>query len=53
MVSPFKHPRTGVHQIRKGVPEALRLIVGKRELQRSLGTKDPGQAKRLASAVIA
>ena len=38
MVSPFKHPRTGVYQIRKGVPEALRLIVGKREPQRSLGT---------------
>ena len=41
MIRPFKHPQTGVYWVRKAVPVALRAVVGKRELVRSLGTKDP------------
>lgn len=44
---------SGVYQFRKGVPEALRALVGKREVKISLGTKDPVEAKKLLSIVSA
>ena len=44
---PWKHPKTGVYWLRKGVPEELRPLVGKREEKRSLKTRDPAEAKRL------
>ena len=44
---PFKHPTTGVYYYRRGVPEGLRSLVGKREEKISLGTKDLAEAKRL------
>ena len=44
---PFKHPTTGVYYYRRGVPEGLRSLVGKREEKISLGTKDLVEAKRL------
>ena len=46
MSRPFKHPRSGVYYLRKGVPEDLRELVGKREEKRSLETRDPAEAKR-------
>src|SRR5437764_15316679 len=47
MPSPMKHPKTGVYWYRKVVPAHLRAAVGKREIKRSLGTKDFREAKRL------
>lgn len=45
MSQPFKHPKTGVYYYRRVVPEPLRAVVGKREEKRTLGTKDPREAK--------
>ncbi|MGG5888292.1 DUF6538 domain-containing protein [Falsiroseomonas sp. HC035] len=53
MTRPTKHHKTGVYQVRKSVPKSLRNIVGKGELVRSLGTKNPVEAKRLALVTIA
>jgi integrase len=44
MSRPWKHPKTGVYWFRKVVPEALRGLVGKVEIRRSLRTKDPREA---------
>jgi hypothetical protein len=41
MSRPWKHPSSGVYWLRKGVPEELRALLGKREKKRSLRTKDP------------
>jgi Domain of unknown function (DUF6538) len=38
MSPPWKHPSSGVFWLRKGVPEDLRKLVGKREEKRSLQT---------------
>ena len=46
MARPWKHPKTGVYWLRKGVPEALRPLVGKREEKRSLRTRDPDEARQ-------
>ncbi len=46
MSRPWKHPNSGVYWLRKGVPEDLRALVGKREEKRSLQTRDPVEAKR-------
>jgi hypothetical protein len=46
MARPWKHPKTGNYWVRKGVPHDLRALVGKREEKRSLGRKDPEEAKR-------
>lgn len=51
MARPFKHPQTGFYYFRKGVPERMRHLVGKREVKVSLGTKDPVEAKRLNGVV--
>jgi hypothetical protein len=53
MARPWKHPKTGIYWLRKGVPEDLRTLVGKREEKRSLGTKDPIEAKRLHATALA
>ena len=47
MASPWKHPKTGMYWFRRRVPDALRPLVGKTIVQRSLETKDPAEAKRL------
>ena len=39
-------PKTGIYWLRRGVPEDLRTLVGKREEKRSLGTRDPAEAKK-------
>jgi hypothetical protein len=43
---PIKYAKTGVYLYRRRVPDRLRALVGKREEKRSLGTKDPVEAKR-------
>jgi hypothetical protein len=50
MSRPSKHPKTGIYQLRKVVPEDLRKLFGKREEKVSLQTRDPAGAKRLTSA---
>lgn len=45
MARPVKHPKTGIYQFRKRVPDALRSLIGKREEKISLGTRDPAEAK--------
>ena len=42
---PSRHPKTGIFQFRKRVPEHLRAVVGKREEKRSLGTRDLDEAR--------
>lgn len=53
MARPWKHPKTGIYWLRKGVPEDLRALVSKREEKRSLGTKDPVEARRLHATALA
>jgi len=53
MTRPRKHPRTGVYEFRKRVPDRLRPLVGKREVKRSLKTKDPVLARERHAAVAA
>ena len=53
MSRPWKHPNSGVYWLRKGVPEDLRVLVGKREEKRSLGTRDPVEAKRRHAEALA
>ncbi|TWB88468.1 hypothetical protein FBZ93_118148 [Bradyrhizobium macuxiense] len=45
MSRPWKHPKTGIYQLRKVVPDDLRKLVGKREEKLSLQTRDPAEAK--------
>ena len=45
MSRPSKHPKTGIYQLRKVVPEDLRKFVGKHEEKVSLQTRDPAEAK--------
>ncbi|WP_375785475.1 DUF6538 domain-containing protein [Bradyrhizobium sp. Pha-3] len=45
MSRPWKHPKTGIYQIRKVVPDDLRKLIGKREQKVSLQTRDPAEAK--------
>jgi uncharacterized protein DUF6538 len=53
MARPWKHPKTGFYWLRKRVPDALRTKLGRREVRRSLGTRDPSEAKlRHAQALI-
>jgi hypothetical protein len=53
MSRPWKHPKTGIYWLRKGVPEDLRAAVGKREEKFSLKTRDPAEAKiRHAQALL-
>lgn len=44
MARPSKHPKTGIYQFRMAVPEDLRALVGKRELKRSLRTRNRTEA---------
>ena len=61
MVSPQRHPKTGVYRFRKAVPAALQVQVAvvldrpdgrATELVQFLGTKDVREAKRLMAAAI-
>lgn len=53
MTTPYRHPKTQMYWLRKAVPETLREFVGKRELKRSLQTRDPKEARKRAPAVLA
>jgi hypothetical protein len=53
MSRPWKHPSSGVYWLRKGVPEDLRKLVGKREEKRSLQIRDPVEAKRRHAEALA
>jgi len=53
MTRPTKHPKTGIYQFRRAIPDDLQSIIGKREEKRSLGTKDPEEAKRRFATVLA
>tara|TARA_R110001583_G_C5664731_1_gene409945 strand:- start:5325 stop:7088 length:1764 start_codon:yes stop_codon:yes gene_type:complete len=50
MATPIRD-KYGTYICRVGVPEELRPLVGKRELKRSLKTKDPAEAKRTCGPV--
>ncbi|WP_238296961.1 site-specific integrase [Methylobacterium soli] len=50
---PWKHPKTGMFWLRRGVPADLRALVGKSEEKLSLRTKDPNEAKRLHAIALA
>jgi len=52
MARPWKHPKTGIFWLRKGVPEDLRAAVGKREEKFSLKTRDPAEAKILHAQAL-
>ena len=52
MARPQKHPHSGVYWLRKRVPDDLRQLVGKREEKRSLGTRNPEEAKRRHAEVL-
>lgn len=45
MARPWKHPKTGIFWLRRAVPNDLRPLVGKREEKRTLGTRDPAEAR--------
>jgi integrase len=45
--APFKHPKTGVYYFRRKVPEKLVGRLGRSWIKRSLGTKDPREAREL------
>lgn len=46
-----KHPKSGVYEFRRAVPEPLIGRIGKRAIRRSLGTRDFTEAKRLAHPI--
>jgi integrase len=45
MSRPHKHPKTGIFWLRKRVPADLVDRLGRKEVTRSLGTRDPAEAK--------
>ena len=53
MTRPTRNPKTQIFRLRKAVPPALRAVVGRRELEESLGTRDPAEARALAPPVLA
>jgi hypothetical protein len=53
MARPWKHPKTGIYWLRKRVPDDLRSRLGKQEEKRSLGTRDPDEAKRVHVQALA
>jgi Domain of unknown function (DUF6538) len=53
MARPWKHPKSGLYWLRKRVPDALRAKVGRREIRRSLGTRDPAEAKLRQAEALA
>ncbi|ESY10834.1 hypothetical protein X750_31815 [Mesorhizobium sp. LNJC394B00] len=53
MSRPVKHRKTGVYWFRKRVPADVALLTGRREVNKTLGTKDPEEAKRKYAEVLA
>ena len=57
MTSPTKHPKSGVYRLRMAIPPHLHEITGRvhgrrTEFIRTLGTKDPREARRLAPPMV-
>jgi hypothetical protein len=50
--TPSEASDSGVYWLRKRVPDDLRQLVGKREEKRSLGTRNPEEAKRRHAEVL-
>ena len=53
MSTPYKHPKTNIYYLRRAVPIELRELIGKTEIKKSLGTKDPTLAKSLFARELA
>ena len=53
MIAPYKPKNSDFYHVRKVVPLHLRALVGKTEEKRSLGTKDPAEAKRRTALFLA
>ncbi|RIK85499.1 MAG: hypothetical protein DCC69_10130 [Hyphomicrobiales bacterium] len=53
MSRPTKHPKTGVYWLRKRVPNDLVDKLGRKEITKSLETRDPDEAKRKHSELLA
>lgn len=53
MSRPQKHPKTGIYQFRKRIPEPLQALLGKKEEKISLGTRSLSEAKVLHSKIAA
>ncbi|RUV37507.1 hypothetical protein EOB49_11190 [Mesorhizobium sp. M7A.F.Ca.MR.148.00.0.0] len=53
MSRPTKHPKTGVYWFRKRVPADITALTGRKEAIKTLGTKDPEEAKRKFIEVLA
>ncbi len=47
MITPWKHPQTGIYYLYTELPPHLRAEMGRRQVRRSLKTRDPAEAKRL------
>lgn len=45
LAQPWKHPNSGFYWFRRAVPQDLRALVGRREELRTLGTRDPAEAR--------
>ena len=52
MTRPWRHPATSIFWLRKRVPDDLRPLLGRTEEKRSLGTRDPLEAKRRLAAAL-
>lgn len=53
MATPWLHPRTRIYYLRRRVPDDLKVLLGRGEVRRSLGTRDPKEAKRLFAGALA
>ncbi|MER9062724.1 DUF6538 domain-containing protein [Mesorhizobium sp. M0698] len=53
MSRPVKHRKTGVYWFRKRVPAEIAVLTGRKEVNKTLGTKDPEEAKRKYAEVLA
>ncbi|RWP12306.1 MAG: hypothetical protein EOR00_27170 [Mesorhizobium sp.] len=52
MSRPTKHRKTGVYWFRKRVPADIAVLTGRKEVNKTLGTKDPEEAKRKFAEVL-
>ncbi|ESY94841.1 DUF6538 domain-containing protein [Mesorhizobium sp. LNHC209A00] len=53
MSRPVKHRKTGVYWFRKRLPADIAALTGRKEVNKTLGTKDPEEAKRKYAVVLA
>ncbi|RVD55419.1 hypothetical protein EN828_25325 [Mesorhizobium sp. M2D.F.Ca.ET.185.01.1.1] len=53
MSRPVKHRKTGVYWFRKRLPADIVALTGRKEVNKTLGTKDPEEAKRKYAEVLA